>query len=268
MIHAVACVLAAVKLHEKDVRDMVRLVGEVAALPGGHAGKKRFLMEGLAKLIDADAWCWALSCQREPSKPQVYVSLLSGGFSDESLVKVLEAIEHPDMIPVASKFFLEVEREKTHLTRLRFQITDRMQFMHSGAHAAWKAANVGPTILSLRPVDERSSSVIALYRHYDREEFSPRHSRMAHIILSEVPWLHEQGWPEDRGVHVPSLSRRQRLALNLLILGRSRKQIADSMEISVNTVQGYAKDVYRFFNINSQAELMSRFLQGNGKDEI
>ncbi len=247
---------------------MVRLIGEVAGLPGGHAEKKRFLMDGLCGLIGADAWFWALSCQREPSKPQVYVSVLTGGFSEQSSAKLLEAIEHPDMIPIASKFFLEVESEKTHLTRLRYQITDEATFAHSAAHDAWKAADIGPTILSLRPLDERSSSVMALYRHYGREEFSPRDSRIAHIILSEIPWLHEQGWPEDRGVGVPKLSRRQRLTLNLLILGRSRKQIAESMDISVNTVQGYIKEVYRFFNVNSQAELMSRFLQGNGRDEL
>jgi DNA-binding CsgD family transcriptional regulator len=258
--------IAPVKLEEKDVRDMVRLIGEVAALPGGHAEKKRFLMEGLCQLISADAWFWALSCQREPSKPQVYVSVLTGGFSETSMVKLLEAIEHPDMIPIASKFFLEVEAKKTHLTRLRFQITNREQFVRSAAHDAWKAANVGPTLMSLRPLDQQSSSAIAIYRHYARKEFSPRESRMAHIILSEVPWLHEQGWPEDRGIRVPRLSRRQRLTLNLLIHGRSRKQIADNMNISINTVQGYIKEIYRFFDVNSHAELMTRFLQGNGGD--
>ncbi len=251
---------------EDDVRNMVRLIGAVAALPGGHAEKKRFLMEGLCKLTSADAWFWALSCQREPSKPQVYVSVLTGGFSEKSMVKLLEAIEHPDMIPIASKFFSEVEEKKTHLTRLRFQITSREQFLRSGAHDAWKAANVGPTVMSLRPLDQQSSSVMVLYRHYDREEFSPRESRMAHIILSEVPWLHEQGWPEDRGVRVPSLSRRQRLALNLLILGRTRQQIAENMNISVNTAQGYIKEIYRFFSVSSHAELRHRFLQGNGRD--
>jgi DNA-binding CsgD family transcriptional regulator len=256
-----------VKIDEHDAREMVRLIGEVVALPGGHAEKKRFLMNGLCKMIGADAWCWALSCQREPSKPQIYVSFLNGGFTEETLVKVLEANEHPEMIAIASKFFLEVEQKKTHVTRLRYQITDEEKFLRSAAHDAWKAANIGPTILSLRPLDERSSSVMGFYRHYGREEFSQRESRIAHIILSEVPWLHEQGWPEDRGVGVPKLSKRQRLALNLLILGRSRKQIAEGMGITLNTVQGYVKEIYRFFKVNSHTELMSRFLQGDGSDE-
>jgi DNA-binding CsgD family transcriptional regulator len=245
---------------------MVRLIGDVVALPGGHAEKKRCLLEGLCKLIQTDAWVWALSCQREPDKPQVYVSFLHGGFTDESFPKLLQAIEHPQMIALASKFFLELKKKNTHLTRPRFQITTPDQLQRSGADLAWKEANIGPTILSMRPLDATASSTIALYRHYARPEFTQRESRIAHIVLAEIPWLHEQGWPEDRGVNVPSLSRRQRLALNLLIQGHSQKQIAAHMKISMHTAQGYIKDTYRFFGVHSQAALMSRFFRGNGHD--
>jgi DNA-binding CsgD family transcriptional regulator len=245
---------------------MVRLIGEVAALPGGHAEKKRFLMEGLCKMVGADAWIWGLSCQREPDKPQVYVSMINGGFTDEGFVKLLQAIEHPEMVAIANRFFVELQTESTHLTRSRFQITTPEQLMKSGAHQAWKEANIGATILSLRPLDAKSSSAIALYRHFGRPEFTPRESRIAHIILAEVPWLHEQGWPEDRGVQVPMLSKRQRLALNLLTLGHSQKEIASQMQISMHTVRDYIKDVYRVFNVHSQAELMGRFYQGSGRD--
>ncbi len=247
---------------------MVRLIGEVAAIPGNHAEKKRFLMEGLCGLIGADAWAWALSCQLDPGKPQVYASVLNGGLSDENLVKLLQAVEHPEMVAMTAKFFGEVEARKAHLTRLRFQIVDEHKYKKSDAILAWKAAGLGPVIMSMRPLDERSSSAsaIAIYRRYHRPEFTVRESRIAHIILTEVPWLHEQGWPEDRGVGVPKLSKRQRLTLNLLILGRSRKQIAANMDISVHTAQDYIKDVYRHFRVSSQGELMSRFLQGNGHD--
>ncbi len=42
------------ELGEDDVRSMIRLVAEVAALEGEHAAKKRYLMDGLCVLIDAD----------------------------------------------------------------------------------------------------------------------------------------------------------------------------------------------------------------------
>jgi DNA-binding CsgD family transcriptional regulator len=245
---------------------MVRLIGEVAALRGDHTAKKRFLMDGLCKLIHADAWIWALSCQRDPDKPQVYVSFLRSGFEEATFVKFLEAIDHPEMVAFASKFFVELQNEKTHLTRSRFQITTPEQFLPSGAHEAWKAANIGPTILSMRPLDEQSSSTLGFYRYYNRPEFSARETRIAHIVLTEVPWLHEQGWPEDRGATAPKLSKRQRIALNLLTLGQSRKEIAENMGISIYTAQDYIKQVYRHFNVRSHAELMGRFINGDGRD--
>ncbi len=246
---------------------MVRLVGEVVAVPGGHAEKKRFLMEGLCKLVGADAWVWGLSCQREPDQPQVYVSFVKGGFTERTFLKFLEACEHPDMIELASRFFLELKKKSTHLTRSRHQIANPEEIERSQAIQVWKEANIGPTIMSICPLDAVSGSMTGLYRAHGRPEFTPREVRIAHIVLTEVPWLHLQGWPEDRGVSVPQLSPRQRLALNLLTLGQSRKQIAGNMKISVNTAQGYIKDVYRIFNVSSQAELMSRFLQGNGSDQ-
>ena len=51
--------------------------------------------------------------------------------------------------------------------------------------------------------------------------------------------------------------------LNLLLDGRDRKQIADQMGISENTVSGYAKDVYRHFDVNSHVELMRKFLHAH-----
>jgi len=247
---------------------MVRLIGDVVALPGGHAEKKRCLMEGLCKMVGADMWIWSLSCQREPDKPLVYISFLKGGFTEESFVKFLEALDHPDTVGLAANFFQELKQKQTHLTRLRTQMVTPEQLACSKALEAWKQADIGPTIFSMRPLDASSSSAVGLYRHYGRPEFSPRESRIAHIILTEIPWLHEQGWPDDRGVDVPKMSKRLRMTLNLLTLGCSQKEIATRMKISMHTVQGYIKETYRRFNVHSQAELMSRFYQGNGRDQL
>ena len=245
---------------------MVRLIGEVAAVKGGHAEKKRHLMEGLCRLLDADAWIWSLSCQSDPTKPQVYVSALKGGFTDDGFVKLLRAVDHPQMIEIASRFFKEIAEKKTHLTRLRDQISDPALYEHTEAFALWREADIGSLILSQRPLDTESSSTIGIYRRLDRPKFTTREARIAHIILTEVPWLHLQGWPDDRGASVPTLSTRQRLALNLLTLGHSHKQIASHMGISLHTLHGYVKNIYRHFSVRSQAELMNRFFQGNGHD--
>ena len=87
-------------------------------------------------------------------------------------------------------------------------------------------------------------------------------------MLTEVAWLHELGWPEDRGVHVPALSKRERLTLNLLTSGASHKVIAEQMGITPYTLRDYIKSVYRHFGVHSHAELLHRLFRGNGMDGI
>jgi DNA-binding CsgD family transcriptional regulator len=255
-----------VRLDEKDVRDLVRLVGEVAALPGGHVEKKRHLMEGLSRLVDADAWTWALSCRRHPAMPRTYVSFMNGGFTDQAFAKHLQALEHPDIVAFSVKFHAELAEHNSHITRLREQMADDHLFERANAYQLWKETGIDHSLFSMRPLGQSAGSAVAVYRYHGRPKFTAREARIAHIILTEVPWLHEQGWPEDRGVTVHALSKRQRLTLNLLIIGQSHKQIAERMKISPHTVSGYIKAIYRHFDVHSQAELMRRFYEGDGRD--
>jgi len=121
--------------------------------------------------------------------------------------------------------------------------------------------------MSARHLDGDSGSTIGLYRRVRESHFTDKESRIAHIVLSKVAWLHEMGWPEDRGATVPSLYRKQRIVLNLLLEGFDRKTIADQFQISIHTVGGYCKEIYSHFLVSSQSALMARFYQGNGGDQ-
>jgi DNA-binding NarL/FixJ family response regulator len=52
----------------------------------------------------------------------------------------------------------------------------------------------------------------------------------------------------------------------MLLLGSSRKFIADHLTISMGTVASYIKEIYRFYNVNSHSELIHRFFEGDGGD--
>lgn len=252
---------------ETDVRSIARLLGEVSAFEAAPAGKRRFLLDELCKLVGADSWVWALSRHPGNGKPQVYVNMLHGGFDDDRFTRLLKAIEHPDMSWVAKSFYGELERRKPPLTPSCEEALPVATFEQTVASELWRQADIGPVLLSTRPLDSESGSSIGLYRRYGAKKFSERECTIAHLILTEVGWLHETGWPEDREATVPQLPSRQRIILNLLLEGLDRKTIADQLGISVNTVAGYCKEIYRHFKVNSQAGLMARFYLGNGGDQ-
>jgi DNA-binding CsgD family transcriptional regulator len=247
------------ELNEKDVREMVRLLGETAAVSGGHNEKKRFLMSGLAGLIGADSWAWALGCSIAPGGPQMYCGIEHGGFDEEGFPKFLEAIDHPDMGDVTEHFFLACSEVESHVTMLQEEIDPHSVLAQSGALALWQAAGIGHVMMNGYHLDEDSLSTVGLYKGVGKEPFSQRDKAVAHIILEEVKWLHLLGWPEDKGATVPQLYPRQRVVLNLLLDGMIRKEIADHLKISENTVSGYIKEIYKHFGVNSHVELMKKF---------
>lgn len=221
-------------------------------------------MEGLCQLIGADSWVWTLGCQMEPGADQIYVSFMHDGFDDARYVQLLEALDHPKMGPAVAAFYQALADTGSSTTMLRVDVDPQGIALSDGPRELWERADIGPLILSGYPLDERSLSAIAVYRRLNDPAFTERERQIAHIVLEEVPWLHMDGWPEDRGAQVPKLSPRQRRVLNLLLDGFSRKHVADRLKISENTVAGYAKEVYRHFGVNSQAELMHKFLSGSG----
>lgn len=62
---------------------------------------------------------------------------------------------------------------------------------------------------------------------------------------------------------IPGLSRRERDALDGLLSGLPHKQIAERLGLSPHTVHTYVKNVYKRYQVSSQAELMALFIPQN-----
>lgn len=63
--------------------------------------------------------------------------------------------------------------------------------------------------------------------------------------------------PFDNFIRKYDISEREKEVVNLLINGRSNKEIADKLFISVNTVKTHIKNIYEKLEINSRYELIS-----------
>jgi DNA-binding CsgD family transcriptional regulator len=58
-----------------------------------------------------------------------------------------------------------------------------------------------------------------------------------------------------------SLPSREREALEFLLAGRSEKEAAHLMRLSVHTVHTYAKSLYRRFGVESRSELLAKWVK-------
>jgi len=251
-------------LSSEDASAMIRLLGEVVSLPDDHAGKKRHLMEGLCNLVDADYWLWALAAELEPGKFPVYVGFLNGRFTDTLLADFLQIQSHPEMIYWTVPLATEMRTTGRQVTRNVQDQFNYAAFLASESGQLWTRAGIEPRCIAFRPMTDGSASGIGLYRKTGRPLFTDREARIMHILLTEVPWLHEMGWPEDRCAKVPTLSRRCWLVHEMLLQGYSRTRIAKHLGLSLHTINGYVKEVFRILDVHSQPELIAKFQSGDG----
>lgn len=253
-------------LSREDALAIVELLGEVCVLQGDHTAKKRLLLEGICRLTRGDAWVWGLFVQLEAGGFPSYILHLHGGFTEEHLAAYLRAMEHPGNARFTAPFARLVEEKRGHVTRFRQQHGMEEAYQGSDVQAAWQRAGIEPGILSCRPLDARTLSTVAIYRRPGAEAFTERESRIAHILLSEVPWLHSQGWDLPEVAAIPDLSPRRCTIMNFLVQGATREQIAEKLRLSPHTVADYVKEIYRHFGVHSQPELIAHFQNGDGGD--
>jgi DNA-binding CsgD family transcriptional regulator len=255
---------------DADARDIIRLIGEVIAAPGDHAAKKRLLMDSLCRLVDADFWFWSMVLHDVGKHDPVWAHALSGGFSEGQYPAVMQALDHPVTGVIHGEIAAAVASTRKHITRTRAQFdpTDRAGFRDPGG--VWANAGIADLMASYRMVRPDALSGLGLYRRLGRPDFDARELRIAHIVLSEVPWLHESGWPENRieERELPKLSRRERTVLLSLVNAETPKSIATALKVSAHTVNDYIQAVYRHFGVNSRAQLLGKFTKGDGGDRV
>lgn len=247
------------------VRAIVSLLAEVGGVEVSLEVKWHKLMNGLCELVGADYWAWSVASNVEAGKVPHFTIPYRGGFQDEQFQQFLVALDHPDMAELTAPFIAQFTENREHLTLTGQQFDPELKLLTSEAGKLWAEAGVGPTVLSWYPLPEGGISGIGVYRAIGKQLFNDDEATIIHLLLTEVPWLHDQDWPKRQIREIPKLSQRCRTVLNLLLEGCSRKEISAHLHLSEHTVNDYVKQLYRFFDVQSQSQLLSKFRFANTK---
>lgn len=255
------------KLGEEDVCAMVRLLGEVAEVPGDQAVKRRHLLSGLAQLVDSDVWMWSIFSFGNDGRA-TSISLLHGGMTPAEFDQVVRGSTDPHRVQSEIQAMNEQFLKVGQLTRRRRQLISD-EYWYADEHVrTYRQGFLDDSLYHFRWVDDRRDVVsgIGLHRRWGREPFTERDARLVHIIMGEVHWLHRAAVPDGRADGTDVMTPRQRAVLALLLQGRSRKEIAAGLEISINTIGDHIDALYRHFNVDGRAALIKRFMVGDGGD--
>ncbi|MEM6333719.1 MAG: helix-turn-helix transcriptional regulator [Planctomycetota bacterium] len=253
-------------LDEATVRRMIRVVSDAAGTEGGVPAQKAALMNGLCALVDADLWMWNVT-RMEPGEQPVAVSMVHN-LSERQLALVMEE-QYIKGVPAFHEAMDGQFMRPGHWTRRIEDFMDLGEVERQGMRfRSNEELGMGQSLFSSQrvPGQEDLYSAIGLHRSVGRGPFEAEEVRIAHIVMSECGWLHASGAPQEDGRAVQPLSPRLRTVLGLLMDGQAVKRIAYHLELSEHTVRGYVQDIYRHFGVSGRAELMRRFMVGDGRD--
>lgn len=230
--------------------------------------RKAELVDRLACLVNADRWAWSLIAPTAGGEKPVPVDFSHRGFNERQLAAFLKAVEHQDMAILNEPILNAMRREKKHVTRRRVELDPGDCFPKMDVYQHWQEADIEHVLISAHPLSDDAISIIGFYRSESSGPFDERDSSLVQALLSEVDFLHERSGkfsPNPKRFDFLLLSPRQRSVLNLLLESWPRKQIAHHLQLSENTISGYIKEVYRFYEVNSHPELIKLFRDNDGR---
>jgi len=246
-------------LAETDVRAIVRLLGETLGHPGTDLDRKRFLLTGLARLVDADIWVWIAQKGGPDPSDVTYFTMIDGGWaSDRQRGIATGATWSEDSQP----FNALMSRNAIYAYTRSEVYADDEWYATELFKRFREPAGLDDVMGTGVRIREDILSAIGFHRSLGRPRFSERDRRIALVVTTEVEWLHRTGIPDIDATPVDRLSPRLRHIMLLLLSHSSRKQIASELAISAHTVNEYVAEVYARLGVRSRAELMARFIEG------
>jgi DNA-binding NarL/FixJ family response regulator len=87
---------------------------------------------------------------------------------------------------------------------------------------------------------------------------SPMSSSIARKVVAS---FQKSGAPGKKPANLPHLSPREEAVLNYLSQGLTYKQIADKLEISIDTIRTYLRRIYEKLHVQSRTEAVAKYLR-------
>ena len=117
-------------------------------------------------------------------------------------------------------------------------------------------------VVSIRMVDlPRRPEGIQVDRPHGAERFGMREVALLKLLHDEIAPLVGVRLATEEHLCRDGLSKRLRQTLELLLAGKSEKEAAREMDLSIKTVHEYVGMIYKHFRVSSRAELMAYFIR-------
>ncbi len=236
--------------------------------PNAHDASLEHLLRELCVLMDCSNAAWSAALRLQASRNE---DPLQGWRMRE--VRYLHPT--PNLLNASRTYSANFDRHRPDVSTVRFYAqagTFRVLRMvdlatpewFEGEYYRWFFREGLGCVDGIRigaPVSDDIEAGFALMRDDSRPRFTPEDCAMAAEIVRGLRWFHREQLSR-RGLlnaEVP-LTPTERRVLDLLLAGKTIKEIAAEQQHSTNTSNEYVGRIYRRFGVRSRAELMALWL--------
>jgi DNA-binding CsgD family transcriptional regulator len=256
------------RLSLREIQAAFRLIGECVELGADPTLWTTHLFEGLCQLAGAVA---AIGGQTEGflvDQPCRVILLIRTGRSADAW----RSFDRYTAMEGYRVYDAALQRLRallgTQVTASHEQLYTRSEWLRSVLfNEFFRANDFNDRLLSfcLAPQEQgRGAQIwsgITLYRGLEDRPFTARQRRLVHFIHTELQPLLGTRLALGDGSRARPLSPRLRQVLNLLLQGRSEKEVARACDLSKATIHEYVTALYERYGVHSRAELLALFLQ-------
>jgi DNA-binding CsgD family transcriptional regulator len=150
-------------------------------------------------------------------------------------------------------------------TLRREQIVSDRDWAMNPQIAEWgHALGLDDTLATVAPIVPDASATLVIVRPMGERRYSARDADLVALLHANTAWLNRAAYAATKSPLErirASLRPRYARVLDELLAGRSEKQIATRLALTVRTVHKYVEHVYRAFAVSSGVELMALFIR-------
>tara|TARA_R110002073_G_scaffold333393_2_gene520884 strand:- start:4605 stop:5378 length:774 start_codon:yes stop_codon:yes gene_type:complete len=246
-----------------DEVDLLQLVVSFADMTWDASVRRQRLLEKLGELLSASAGLWAWGKGRPDTDWPTTIASLQFGLNRSQLALFQQ-------FSLSDKSRQEFQRPlMTHFNQHDGILCAVRSDLVDEAH--WNAANwiyntvhsigMNSWLHSVRYDCKDTWSSVVLFRDIGVSEFGDREKSVMRRALAGIQWLWAPRVTAETVTPSGHLTGRQRTVMWMLLSGLPRKQIAQQLSITEDTVGNHVKAIFSYFQVESSMELAALFLR-------
>jgi DNA-binding CsgD family transcriptional regulator len=252
-------------ISRQNLLALMQLMVDIAAMKADPISQRQKLIDGLQALfktkfgwlVIADNW-----------RPNRRVAMLHQVVTSDAIPLWLEyianfTVSHPIEDDPYADYSIRSNEPLMIIKRKAVLPTRAAEVRYADTVAILNAMEIGDAAIGAYRTGPNADRLVAFSLHRDKRapKFNDADYALIHLAIEQLRHMQHRGHLTFRPPLDADLSPRLQQVLERILTGKSPKEIATDLRLSVHTVREHLQRLYARYGVNSREDLTSKFLR-------